>query len=170
MLYFEMSYGISHNRQHAVIIEMYLAGDPHTSQCPPGTLEWENRALIKTYLAMFLWTKISPGLDPVTTDSGTLESEQPIHSTYQKPRSRKKERECRQHRQRQVKNRKRTSGVISKKERERWRPTWGDCPLDAASKKPGCASPTAWAHLTLRWKSWAKVGSVEAILGRLRLE
>ena len=38
-----------------------------------------------TYLAMFLWTNMSPGLEPVITDSGTLESEQPIHSTYQKP-------------------------------------------------------------------------------------
>ena len=44
----------------------------------------------QTYLAMFLWTKISPGLDPVTTDSGTLESEQPIHNTYQQPSERGK--------------------------------------------------------------------------------
>ena len=28
---------------------------------------------------------MSPGLEAVTTDSGTLESEQPIHNTYQKP-------------------------------------------------------------------------------------
>jgi len=31
MLHFEMSYGISHNRQHAAVIEMYLAVDPHTT-------------------------------------------------------------------------------------------------------------------------------------------
>jgi hypothetical protein len=31
---------------------------------------------------MFLWTKISPWLDPVITDSGTRESEQPIQRTY----------------------------------------------------------------------------------------
>jgi hypothetical protein len=31
----------------------------------------------ETYFAIFRWTKMSPGLEPVT-DSGTLESEQPI--------------------------------------------------------------------------------------------
>ena len=35
---------------------------------------------------MFLWVNKTPGLEPVMTDSGTLESEQPIHNTYQTPR------------------------------------------------------------------------------------
>jgi len=49
-----------------------------------------------TYLAIFLWTNKSPGLEAVTTDSGTLESEQPIHNTYQRPReSHDKERRVR---------------------------------------------------------------------------
>jgi len=34
--------------------------------------------IVDAYLAMFLWTKMSPGLDAVMTDSGTRESEQPI--------------------------------------------------------------------------------------------
>ena len=36
------------------------------------------------YFATFRWTKITPGLEPVITDSGALESEQPIHRVCEK--------------------------------------------------------------------------------------
>ena len=38
--------------------------------------------VIETHLATFRCTKISPGLAEVITDSGTRESEQPIHRIY----------------------------------------------------------------------------------------
>lgn len=38
----------------------------------------------RPYFAIFRWTKISPGLEAVMTDSGTLESEQPIQRVYEK--------------------------------------------------------------------------------------
>ena len=71
-----MGYSIFHYRQYVVVIEVHLAVNPHPNQ---QSIRKKCRV---TYLAMFLWTKISPGLDPVITDSGTLESEQPIHNTY----------------------------------------------------------------------------------------
>jgi hypothetical protein len=44
--------------------------------------ERKNYVKGRTYFAMFLCTKISPGLHAVITDSGTRESAQPIHRTY----------------------------------------------------------------------------------------
>lgn len=48
-----------------------------------GGYEWVTKRVMElAYLAMFLNTKRVPGREPVMTDSGTLESEQPIHRIW----------------------------------------------------------------------------------------
>ena len=42
---------------------------------------------VDAYFAMLRWTKMSPGLAAVTTDSGTRESAQPIQSTCKNGRT-----------------------------------------------------------------------------------
>jgi hypothetical protein len=63
---------ISEDGECAIIVEVELAARKVVS-CNDSF-----RIVVYTYLAMFLCTKISPGLEAVMTDSGTRESEQPI--------------------------------------------------------------------------------------------
>jgi hypothetical protein len=64
---------ISEDGECAIIVKVELAAGTVVSWLLHGF-----GIVVYTYLAMFLCTKMSPGLEAVMTDSGTRESEQPI--------------------------------------------------------------------------------------------
>jgi hypothetical protein len=68
---------VSEDRECTIIVEVELDARTVVNFMTSRV----QRIVVYTYLAMFLCTKISPGLDAVMTDSGTRESEQPIQRT-----------------------------------------------------------------------------------------
>ncbi len=70
---FQMMDGVVENRLGVIVVKVELAGGKALS------LGKRESMLRISHLAMLRWTKISPGVDAVRTDSGTRESAQPIH-------------------------------------------------------------------------------------------
>jgi len=104
----------------------------HAPVSRKGSPDW-------THLAMFLWTNNAPGLEPVTTEAGTLESEQPIHSTYQRHTYTESAKIVSTDPQRHY----------SETQKPAPRLTLGDCPSADFLKKSGSTSRTALAHSSL---------------------